>query len=166
MYPLPTPRRSPSLAALLTLPLLLAGTAYAVDDVSNGSASKAAAPRTSGVESVVANAETCAQGNLRGYARVKGLESTPDEYTASANFIIDRYDCTGFSSDVQVKRIGKGRFAVKFRSGLTGIALATSQTNSGHNVAVTELGPAEWRVNVRKSGTVELRDAPFYIAVM
>jgi hypothetical protein len=138
-------RHGRSFAALLALPLLLAGTAYAVDDASSGSASKAAA------------ADPCARGNVLGAARVLGSGNIPNYYSGNPNHIFNRHNCSGQEGDhnlVMVQRLASGRYHVRFKNNPAQVAVVTAE-HSQIKASVTPIGDPN---DADKEFQIETRD--------
>jgi hypothetical protein len=150
-------------AALMAGGALLAGTAHADQSGERANAS--------GNRVTAAQADSCERGKLRGYALVYGAATTPDEWSAGTSYIINRYDCAGYSENVAVRRIGVGRYRVKFRyDNPASVAVATARDDSEVNVAVSKLpGAGEWGIqvlDVAGGDANQWQDAPFFITVM
>lgn len=144
-------RRSPApgtAIVILTLFLVLGGSALAVGERAHDSASTAQRP--------------CAQGNVRGVAHVTGAVSVPGTFTDARALFGRRFNCAGRA--VQVRRLGIGSFEVRFVGNPAQTALANG--GSGVLASAERVGPGLYRVTVYPSGRADPADLPFVVVLV
>jgi hypothetical protein len=99
-------------------------------------------------------------GQVKGFVTINASAAVPSEFTPVAG----AYNCSG--QPVEVKRLGEGRYVVKFVGNPAGIAVATS--NADHEggtplnlVAVTTLTGGEYRISDWNVPTATFKDESF-----
>jgi hypothetical protein len=99
-------------------------------------------------------------GQVKGFASINASAAVPATFTP----VPEAYNCSG--QPVEVKRLEKGKYVVKFDGNPAGIAVANS--NADHEgftpinvIALTTLGGGEYRVSVYNVPTKEPTDEAF-----
>lgn len=79
----------------------------------------------------------CHRRAVRGYARIKGLETMPSSYTSSSTYIaFGATNCGG--SSIQVRRVGEGAYRVHFGESGALLGIASADGVLGLNIGGSE----------------------------